>query len=195
MDIEEFKKKEYFEWMLGQADVMEQELSEFNDEYKGLVEGKNNDLSVVLRSHLILEYYLDRYIPLANPGVENWEQLRLNFSKKLEIANNKRTTIGLIYPSIKSLNRMRNKYAHNLKYEPTENDFEPIKQFIYSWYSAGGKELPRDFQHLIQEFTITASAFINQYIKGIKNHSPGKGILGYLEFIDGKMNGKAPNNV
>jgi hypothetical protein len=195
METEEFKKTEYFEWMLGQVDSLEQELKVFNDEFKGLVEGENNDLTVVLRSHLIIEYYLDLYIPLANPGVENWNQLRLNFSKKLDIANNKRTSIGLIYPAIKSLNKMRNKYAHNLRYEPIENDFEPIKQFTNMWYAAGGKKTPIDFQHLIQEFTLTAAAFINGYINGIKNHTPNKGITGYLEFIDGKMTSKAPNSV
>lgn len=71
MDIEDFKKTEYFEWMLSQTDKMKQELTSFNQEYRGFIEGENKNLSVVLRSHLIIEYYMDRYIALAIPEVED----------------------------------------------------------------------------------------------------------------------------
>ena len=193
MDIEDLKKTEYFEWMLSQIDKLEQELASFSQEYRGLIEGEDKNLSVVLRSHLIIEHYIDRYIALAIPEIEDWEQLRLTFSNKLEIINNRRTSIAMLYPAIKALNKIRNKYAHNLNYKPNESDYEPIYNFIQIWFSAGGKNIPSNFSHLIQEFTLTASSFINGYINGIKNHTPEKGILGYLEFIEEKMKIKSPN--
>ena len=136
---------------------------------------------------------MDRYIALAIPEVEDWNKLRLTFSKKLEIVNNKRTSFVMLYPAIKALNKIRNKYAHDLNYKPNVGDYKPISNFIQIWFSAQGKNIPSNFSHLIQEFTLWAAGFMNGYIDGIKNHTPEKGILGYLEFIDKKMKIKLPN--
>ncbi len=193
MDIEDFKKTEYFEWMLSQSDKMKEELTSFNQEYRDFIEGENKNLSVVLRSHLIIEYYMDRYIALAIPEVEDWKKLRLTFIKKLEIINNKRTTFGMLYPGVKALNKIRNKYAHNLNYKPKESDYKPISNFIQIWFSAAGKNLPSDFSQLIQEFALWTAGYLDVLSNGIKNHTPEKGILGYLEFIAEKMKIKSPN--
>jgi hypothetical protein len=194
MDIEDFKKTEYFNWMLSQADKIELELASFNKEYNGLIEGENKNLSEVLRSHLVIEYYIDRYLTLAIPEVEDWEQLRLTFSKKLEIINNKRTSIAMLYPALKALNKLRNNYAHNLNYKPNTDDYEPITNFITIWYSAMKKNIPLNFYQLIQQFTLMVAAFIDVYIKGIENHTPNDGILGYLAFIEEKMKIKSSND-
>lgn len=187
MDLKHFKKTEYFDWMRKQVENIEKHRLRFNLEFKGLIEGGNINLSVVLRSHLIIEYYLDRYLKWAIPEVENWELIRLTFSKKLDISNNKKTSIALLYPAIKSLNKMRNKYAHNLNYSPAEQDYLPISKFVEIWFSAGGEDIPSNFSDLIQAFTLIAAGFIDSYIQGISIHTPEHGILGYLEFLKEKM--------
>src|SRR5690606_25848733 len=113
MNVDQFRDTKYFKWMLSQADELEKEMNSFNEEYSDLAGTDNPQLPLVLRSHLIIEHYMDKYLTVAIPEVECWDDLRLSFNMKLDIINNRKTSLHVIAPSIKALNKIRNKYAHN----------------------------------------------------------------------------------
>jgi hypothetical protein len=43
-------------------------------------------VGVILRCHLIVEHFLDRYLAAANPGIQEWDSARLSFAQKLALA-------------------------------------------------------------------------------------------------------------
>jgi len=79
-----------------------------------VVEGSDT-LSIILKAHLYIEYYIDLIIKKKFKRPK--EVLKYNFAKKVEILY----SIDLLTPdqnyNIKELNRIRNKFAHNIKYD------------------------------------------------------------------------------
>lgn len=183
MNIEELRNTKYFKWMLAQVDELEKEMHAFNKEYLELAGTNNPELPLVLRSHLIIEHYIDRYLDIAIPEVERWDELRLSFSMKLDIISNRKTSLYMVAPGIKALNKVRNKYAHDLHYQLTQTDYAPMTEFVRMWRTAGGYAVPTTFEEVLSNFTLTTCGFLNGYITGIARHTPGQGVLGYLEFI------------
>lgn len=77
-------------------------------------EGGLMPLQIIISSHLFIENTLDRAILEVMPNDEN--VLKLSFSNKLTVASSS----GLDPELVKILlivNKLRNKYAHNLDYE------------------------------------------------------------------------------
>ena len=102
MNIEELRDTMYFKWMLAQADELEKEMHAFNKEYLDLAGTNKSELPLVLRSHLIIEHYIDRYLDVAIPEVECWDELRLSFNMKLDIVNNRKTSLHMVTPGMKA---------------------------------------------------------------------------------------------
>lgn len=111
------------------SDNIEEETTRILAEFsKYLLETNTDDfLVIVLRGHLYVEHELTELIKLF---LENKEYFKINnFKAKLDLAR----ALGAIeidwYPSLVKLNNLRNKYAHNLFYTLTENDYN---EFISS---------------------------------------------------------------
>ena len=76
----------------------------------------------ILRSHLFVEHYLQIYIISRNPNLRSVSDARLSFAQTLGLAGLDESVLAELRPGIKRLNIVRNRLAHNLRAEVTEDD-------------------------------------------------------------------------
>jgi hypothetical protein len=182
----DFTKTKYFDYLLDNSETLENDLQDFNKKFIELTRGDIDELGTVLKCHLITEYYIDQYISKSYPTVISWDKIRLNFSQKIEVINNPQTLTGIYYPALKSLNTLRNKFAHKLGYKIIEEDLIEIRTILTAWNSALGKPIPKGVK-LIEEFTIWMCAGLNSMTTGIHLETPELGLSGYIKWLK-KMN-------
>ena len=88
----------------------------------------------ILRSHLFVEHYLQTYIVARNPNLRSVADARLSFTQTLALAKlDESVLVAELRPGIKRLNIVRNRLAHNLRAEITEDDaqsFLSAKMFV-----------------------------------------------------------------
>jgi len=178
-DIEKWKESALFQKLLQDAPNIEKDLHDFNAKYRGFVERDYTAVSVVLRCHLIVEHFLDQYLAAANPAIDGWGDARLTFAQKLALAENPRSKLQMLLPGLRCLNTLRNRLAHRLDAEFSEQAVAPIREFITVWYRAAGKPIPEGTK-LIEEFALQASAWMHSDTSMIKRHTPDQGLPGLL---------------
>lgn len=91
-----------------------------NQELYKVLEG-NDDLGVVIRSHIIVEQSLNLLIESKMKNVESYRKLQLEFSQLVKLA----VALGLtkdLEPILNSLGKLRNTFAHQLKPCITQSD-------------------------------------------------------------------------
>ncbi len=76
----------------------------------------------ILRSHLYVEHYLTEHLQDANSGLGNIDDARLSFSQKVNLLRVDDPLVNNIIGGIRHLNRIRNRLAHNLAAEVTDED-------------------------------------------------------------------------
>ena len=76
----------------------------------------------ILRAHLFVEHYMTEYLGKTNPRLGDLSQARLSFSQKTELLEPSNLDLADIVPGIKRLNQIRNRLAHNLDVQVTEQD-------------------------------------------------------------------------
>ncbi|GAA6182305.1 hypothetical protein NBRC116594_37430 [Shimia sp. NS0008-38b] len=76
----------------------------------------------ILRGHLFVEHYLTKFLERENPQLKNLARVRLNFSQKIELVNTGSPVIDDLMPGIRHLNKVRNRVAHTLHGDVTQND-------------------------------------------------------------------------
>ncbi|WP_298146613.1 hypothetical protein [Flavobacterium sp.] len=133
------------------------------------VEGVNFEiLGRVLSCHLIIEHYLTVFIELEISSRLNLDKLRLTFSQKLKlIEDNQALKEEGIIKGIEILNRIRNKFSHNLKVKIDEKDIEYLKKVVDKIYKKEGKEVDNKIYSdvaIIEIFTSMTCAFIAGYL-------------------------------
>lgn len=179
----DFTKTKYLKHLIENAETLEKDLQVFNEKINELLNSREDELGVILKCHLIIEHYLDEFIIVAYPTIGELDKIRMTFSQKLEMTNNKRTFVGMSYEAIKSLNTLRNRFSHKLGYVITESDYAEIKKLMKIWNNALGASTPEGLQ-LIQKFTIWICGNFNSLTMGIKKQTPEIGLGGYLEWLN-----------
>lgn len=76
----------------------------------------------ILRAHLFVEHFMTEYLVKTNPRLGDLSQARLSFSQKTELLEPSNLDLADIVPGVKRLNSIRNRLAHNLDVEVTEQD-------------------------------------------------------------------------
>jgi len=93
---------------------------------------QKDDLQLVIRCHLVIEHYLVKFIELKLVNPEEFNSERLNFRQKVELA----IALGSIDKSKKgillALNKLRNKYAHDMRHKVTDNEIKQLESALYS---------------------------------------------------------------
>lgn len=182
--VEDFKSSPLFQKMLADAPNMECDVAAFNERYGDLVRADTSGMSVILRSHLIVEHFIDEYLTKAHPGVQDWDAARLTFAQKLALIDHPQTNLAMAMPGIRALNRARNKIAHMLDAALSPSDLQPMEEFIRVWYGAAGKPVPTGME-AVSHFALTVAAFLHGSARMIERHCPRGGILGLLEWYRG----------
>lgn len=112
------------------SEDFEKDVDEMIVGFKKYMDDTESDdfLVIVLKGHLYVEHELTELIKMF---LENEEYFKIHtFKSKLDLAR----ALGVIkndwYPSLNKLNNLRNKYAHNLFYELTEEDYDDFRSVL-----------------------------------------------------------------
>jgi hypothetical protein len=76
----------------------------------------------ILRAHLFVEHYLAEYLTQANPRLGSLADARATFTQKVALLDAANPDIANMLPGIKRLNVIRNRLAHNLGAQVSEED-------------------------------------------------------------------------
>jgi hypothetical protein len=87
--------------------------AEENARYKGLMAGDHDALGRVLKCHLIVENYLNRYLE-AHYSLADVNDIRLSFYQKSKLLPDAASAAAFIKPGILELDAIRNKFSHQL---------------------------------------------------------------------------------
>lgn len=178
---EDIRSNPLFQKLLADAHNLEQDVERFNERYGEMVRADTSGVGSVLRSHLIVEHFLDEYLRKANPGVQGWDAARLTFPQKAELAYHPRTSMVLLLPGIRALNAARNRLAHTLGAPLDSINTKPMEEFIGAWYGALGKAIPTGID-VVSHFALVTAAFLDGTSQMIDRYASDGGIVKLLEW-------------
>ncbi len=106
---------------------------------------KSDDLTVVIRGHLLVETFLERLLA-QRMDLKEFEDHDLTFSRKIKMANGL-GLLGDLYLPIKRLNKIRNDLAHNIQMKLQDVDISAVTEPFQKkygdgpeWKAAGGRQ-------------------------------------------------------
>lgn len=138
----------------------------------------------VLKCHLILETYMDNCIKYLNKDQLSIDNTSLRFNQKIDLLENKLDGIDSYFKGIRSLNKIRNKLAHNLRCEITLSDVQSMKVYVEMYK----REKIEDPIRMIEEFTIVACALLkNETVERFAGLSKTYAVLAKALEADPKM--------
>ena len=97
----------------------------FDADYHKIVERWKSDTTVIgriLRAHLFVEHFLTEYLQSRNPELGSLEEARASFTQKLALVGSGTPGTRYLLPGIRRLNSIRNRIAHTLRAEVTDED-------------------------------------------------------------------------
>jgi hypothetical protein len=104
---------------------------------------------------------------------------KMSFSQKITRSSNPDSLVGCLGPPLKTLNRIRNKFAHEPGYQLQELDLEPLADFNAAWHRITGRPLRDKGLDALTEFTWMACVGIN-HVSFLLRQEPGVGIEGWV---------------
>lgn len=116
----------YYEWWKEEMGIVEK----LKNRIKTLLSKNDDLLGKMLKYHLILESYLNLALEF-NLGL-NVRKANLKFFKKLELLQLNFGICKEYYKGIRSVNKIRNKFAHNLHAKITKEDMKNILSYTKS---------------------------------------------------------------
>jgi hypothetical protein len=179
----------YAKYLLSISPELQKEFQLFDTKIKSLFNTPIDELGIVLKCHLIIENYIDEYLAACYPTIISLKDARLTFSQKLELVNNQWLITFFVYKGVKSLNSLRNKFAHQLSYRITEQDCQQMKQTMTQWGAASGR-VAGDGVQLIQEFTSHACLLLSSHTSGISRETPKEGLGAFLSWQKAMIGGE-----
>jgi len=99
-------------------EVTKRKLAEFNALWTQDIDSKGR----VLRSHLIVEFYMTAYLQKTNPNLGSIDDAKIGFGQKVELLGEKDLFVKTLIPGVRRLNAVRNRLAHNLSVRVTQDD-------------------------------------------------------------------------
>jgi hypothetical protein len=102
------------------AEILHPHMDEFdqnfeieNEHFKSLLKTEYDDLGRILKSHLIIESYMNRFLT-SHYGIDNFDDVRLSFAQKTKLLPAAANAVAFVKPGIQKLNTIRNRFGHNL---------------------------------------------------------------------------------
>lgn len=146
----------------------------FSDSFRELdvkwnkIEGVNFELvGRILICHLIIEHYLTVFIELEISRKLTLDKIRFTFSQKLKlIEDNEALKETGIIKGIEIVNKIRNKFSHNLKVDINNNDIKYLKGVVDKIRDKGSNENENiEYSDIatIESFTSMICAFMAGY--------------------------------
>lgn len=106
-------------------DEIEAEFDKERRRFSILFSQEHDAVGRILKCHLVLENYLDRHLA-ETLGLKNIDDARLSFYQKAALLPSERSVAALVKPGILRVNKIRNRFAHNLNARIDEDDLRPM---------------------------------------------------------------------
>jgi len=100
-----------------------------NAKYLSLAATDHVSVGRVLRAHLIVENFMNSFIP-GFFGIEEFEELRLSFVQKAKLLPQQNSSAAFVRPGIIQLNAVRNKFGHRLNHVVEVHEIEVIVEIL-----------------------------------------------------------------
>ena len=157
--------------------AFQREIGEFNTK-------SETDIGEIVRSHLIVEFYLNKCLDACYPEPRHNESARLSFHQKVYLLPGWCFGFAWIRDGVIHLNRIRNKAAHNISYTLTDTDLKQLLKAVEPVAHLMGK---RDLSGvaIVREISLQASMALCAWANKITAASK-YGVGGYLLLEDQK---------
>lgn len=99
---------------------VEERFNEENEAFKRLLAQDHDLIGRVLKCHLIIENYLNRYLESVSPSLR-WRGARLAFAQKLKLLPQAHAWWWIL-PGITEINKIRNRFGHSITASVSPND-------------------------------------------------------------------------
>ena len=113
----------------GQFDEVHKELNARRDQMESLLKKDHDMVGKVLKTHLIIEFCISERLIHEFPH-SNFVGARLSFSQKIRLLPQTDPLVELLSPAIRELNKIRNKFAHDLNAEISLADMPTIRKTV-----------------------------------------------------------------
>ena len=100
-----------------------------NAKFIALMDQPHDMLGRLLKCHLVLEHYLDRFLS-EHFGIEDVESAKLGVFNKAMLLPSKASSAAFVKPGILKLNALRNRAGHNLGTDIGFGDLGPIHEVL-----------------------------------------------------------------
>ncbi|HIF9480436.1 hypothetical protein [Photobacterium damselae] len=131
-------------------------IENWNQKFATLMTKEHDDLGRILKSHLIIEHYLNHYLS-AHYVIEDIEQLRLSFSQKLKLLPDNQNVI-FVKKGIDRINKIRNRFSHTLDATICNGELNEIDSVLM--YSRPEIVQLRPVER-IEHFTVIACGYLS----------------------------------
>ena len=129
------------------------------------------ELGYFLSCHLIIEHYLDEYLKAEYKSL-SWDDCKLTFSQKINLLSSFQVSEPYkeLIPSIKAMNKIRNKISHRVNFKISIDDLELLKYYLNGAFKENKKEIPSTVLELLDVYTtmvcVLFSGAISRLVRG-----------------------------
>lgn len=134
-------------------------------EIEKLINDQSKESQFVLRAHLIVEYLLEEIIQYTIKRSDILLDNNFNFPQKVSIAYSTGALEEKIATSLKNLNKVRNKFSHELHYKISEKDVDSIGIPLGDIYK---KEKENNFE-LLEKATYSLIGYMYGIVFNLKD--------------------------
>ena len=108
----------------------ETEVADFEREIAKFNTKSETDIGEIVRSHLVIEFYLNKCLDACYPEPRHNESARLSFYQKVYLLPGWCFGFEWIRNGVIHLNRIRNKAAHDISYTLTDTDLKQLLKAV-----------------------------------------------------------------
>ena len=136
--------------------ALEEQFEIENRRFKELLMADHSMFGRIVKSHLISEIYIDRYLH-KKLGLSRVADARLSYYQKVTLLPEHGTPVAIIKPGLLRLNQIRNKIAHNLDVDIAVDELRPMMDIL----ELSGRDTDRmDSLSAIEAFTTLACTWL-----------------------------------
>lgn len=100
-----------------------------NARFKALMSQDHDLLGRVLKCHLVVEHYLERFLS-SHYGIEDLGEAKLTFHQKAKLLPDQASASAFVKPGILRLNSIRNQFGHTLRPVLSFNDLGAMNDVL-----------------------------------------------------------------
>ena len=135
---------------------IEENFERENERFKSLLAQDHDLIGRVLKCHLIVENYLDRFLA-AHFKTSTLADAKLSFFQKVQLLPSEGHAVAFVKPGIAKLNSVRNKFGHTLEPELNIGELEPMNEVLRITRPAATLSEPVE---IIEAFTTVACTWL-----------------------------------